>query len=104
MFKASAQAQSSLDHLTHLEDVLLDRQLVLNGVFKDEIERLLKVQADAEEKLGMVQTVEDADTYRKSAEDYSANLKSQADGVMSSARTALADANAKMDKALSKEK
>ena len=98
------QAQSNLDHLTHLENILLDRQLVLNGVFKEEVARLLKVQAAAEEKLGMVDTVAAAEKARKDAEAYATATRAAADKTAASAGAALASANAKMDAALTKEK
>ena len=98
------RAQSTVDHLTGVEELLLDRQLVLNGVFKGEIERLKKVQADAEEALGMIDTVKAADQYRKDADAYGTATRGAADKAAATATGALAQANAKMDAALNKEK
>jgi len=99
-----AQTQSSLGHLTELEDRLLDRQLVLSGTFKEEVARLLAVQKEARETLGMVDTVKAADAYRADADKYAAATRAAADKVAADARGAMTAANAKMDAALTKEK
>ena len=98
-----AQVQSNVDHLTEFQQLLLDRQLVLNGVFNEEIARIKSVQVEAETKLGMVDTVEKADQYRRDADAYSKKLRDQADNNLQAAQNALGQANKKMEDALSKE-
>mgnify|MGYP001592820095 CR=1 FL=1 len=56
----AGRVPSSLDGLLGVKDELLDRELVLRGKFTDEIARLEKARSDAEEKLGMIETVEAA--------------------------------------------
>ena len=102
MVKSQA-VQSSLDHLANVKNELVDRQLVLNGVFDEEIKRLESVRDEAAGKLGMVQTVEDALAARAGADEYSAKVRGAADKTMADAKLAMSAANAKMDSALTKE-
>lgn len=99
-----AQVASTLDDLTGIENRLLDRQLVLQGIFKAEIARLLEVQAAAQVTLGNVETVAQAAAARKDADKYAGDTRASADRNFAASKDALGAANAKMEAALAKEK
>jgi len=86
---------SAMDDIVGTEQKLLDRELILKGKFKDEIVRFNKAKADAEEKLGMVATVEQAAQVRDEADQYAAGKHVEADEILARAQAALAGAVAK---------
>lgn len=91
----ASRVRTPLDGLLNIEEALQDRELVLRGKFKDEIARLSKAKADAEEKLGMIATVEQAEKVRLEANSYSVVTKSEADSIHLNAQNILNAAKAR---------
>ncbi len=91
----AGRVPSSLDSLLGVKDELLDRELVLRGKFADEIARLEKARADAAEKLGMIETVEQAATVRREAEAAAERLRAETGFKYNEAAGVLASAVAK---------
>ena len=86
---------SSLDSVLAVKEELLDRELVLKGKFKDEIARLERAKADAEEKLGMIETVERASAVLREAEESAQKIKEACAGFRAEAEDLLAAAKSK---------
>lgn len=98
------QGSTDVDYLTTVLEQLTDRELILNGRFTQAIADFRAAQKEAETKLGMVDTVAKAERVRADADAYFAASRTKADALTTSAGDALAQANAKMDAALTKEK
>lgn len=91
----AAPIPSALDDVAGSEQKLLDRELVLRGKFKDEIARFNTAKADAEEKLGMIATVEDAARVKEEADSHARATRLEADKAAATAQDLLAVAVAK---------
>jgi hypothetical protein len=98
------QGSTDVDYIAKLLEELTDRELVLNGRFTQAIADFNAARAEAEKKLGMVDTVAKADKIRADADAYGAATRKAADAALAKANDALGAANAKMDAALTKEK
>lgn len=88
------QVRTEVDGLLQAKNELLDREIALKGLFPKEIERMQKLKAECEQKLGMIATVEDAAKVKKEADAYAAKTVSEADGLKASA----SETNAKATK------
>lgn len=74
----TVKAQSASSSLDDVLSDLADRQLILTGKFNDEISRLAEIKAGAEEKLGMLKTVAEANHFRDTWEGILAKGKAEA--------------------------
>lgn len=88
----ASRIPSALDAVLAVKEELLDRELILRGKFADEIARLEKARGDAEEKLGMIETVEQAAKIGADAELEAKRLLDEAGLAQGQAAEALASA------------
>lgn len=100
----NAPVATGLDHILNLRGEITDRQLVLEGKFDDEIKRLTNIRDEVSEKLGMVETVEEAARVKADAESYAKRLRADADGVKAAAEGVAAQAKAALSSAQESDK
>jgi len=96
--RVRAQAASSLDGLMGIWSVV-----DLKAQFSDEIARLTAVQNELNEKLGSVETLEEAGKIKADADLYATTVKSSADETKANADALAANARAVMDAAVKHE-
>ena len=96
-------APSSLDHILKIKNEILDRQIVLKGEFKSELERLAKVQAEAEVALGSLKTVQQADQYAEATKAKAGQVMKDALDLELQAKDLMAKAKAAGDELKSRE-
>lgn len=94
---------TDVDAALKANDDLLDRQLVLQGKFKDEIERLSKIKAEAEEAAGKVKTIERAQAIHTEAEAYSVKVRADADALLAEAGCREAQAQVRIEAVVARE-
>lgn len=106
----AAPVETRLDHILQIDEQWAERYLVLQGKFEGEIARLIAVRDEASEKLGSVQTVEQAAKVKSDADAYSMRVrgdadivKASADGVAAQAKAALSSAQESDKRALARE-
>lgn len=76
---------SSLDDILNMKNDVIDRELVLKGKFEDEIKRLQQAKADAEEKIGTIATLEEAERVLKNADEAAAKSAAESEAVRAKA-------------------
>lgn len=100
---ATVTIPTAVDPALGVKQEMVDRELVLRGTFDSEIKRLEKIKSEAEEKAGIVDTVQKAQAIRDEADAYAAKTRAEADAMMAEAGRRQASAESVMGQAMARE-
>lgn len=90
-----ARATSNMDDLLAVKQEMVDRELILRGVFEDEIKRLEAARDELTQRMGAIQSIEEANHFRDTWEATAAKGQIDSAALVAKAQTVLSEANSK---------